>query len=128
MNRERAMLLADALDSGEYTQARGRLRGKDGFCCLGVACDLHAKEHNQTGWLTYNDPWGRPAYAYASEGVRFMPSEQVTDWFGFKTRDCSIPTTEYIDTIRVTKLSELNDNGWTFKQIAQYIRDHWAVL
>ena len=29
-----------ALESGEYKQGRGRLRDDNGFCCLGVACDL----------------------------------------------------------------------------------------
>lgn len=29
-----------ALRSGKYTQAKEKLRSPDGFCCLGVACDL----------------------------------------------------------------------------------------
>ena len=44
----------DALRSGEYKQTRGALRGDDEgnepkFCCLGVACDLYAKETNVDG-------------------------------------------------------------------------------
>lgn len=34
-----------ALRSGEYAQAEGVLRdSNDAFCCLGVACDVYAKE------------------------------------------------------------------------------------
>lgn len=33
-----------ALRSGEYRQGRGSLREHDAYCCLGVLCDLHAKE------------------------------------------------------------------------------------
>ena len=29
-----------ALESGEYKQTRDLLRDDNGFCCLGVACDL----------------------------------------------------------------------------------------
>lgn len=45
-----------ALTSGEYKQGRNWLRtSEDGFCCLGVLCDLYAKEH--PGFAE----WGRPS-------------------------------------------------------------------
>lgn len=39
-------LWIEALRSGEYSQYRGGLRGlrDDSFCCLGVLCDLAAKD------------------------------------------------------------------------------------
>lgn len=39
-------LWIEALRSGEYKQYRGALRGLrgDSFCCLGVLCDLAAKD------------------------------------------------------------------------------------
>ena len=36
-NRE---LWLTALESGEYTQTTGVLRNEEGFCCLGVACEV----------------------------------------------------------------------------------------
>ena len=33
----------EALRSGRYRQTREKLRGKVGFCCLGVACDISGK-------------------------------------------------------------------------------------
>jgi hypothetical protein len=33
-----------ALRSEEYQQTQNKLHGSNGFCCLGVACDLYAKE------------------------------------------------------------------------------------
>ena len=33
-----------ALRSGEYEQAQGQLWSGDGFCCLGVLCDLAARD------------------------------------------------------------------------------------
>lgn len=32
--------LVEALRSGDYPQTDGRLHNQDGYCCLGVACDL----------------------------------------------------------------------------------------
>lgn len=36
----------DALKSGEYKKTKGVLHTENGFCCLGVACDLRDRE----GW------------------------------------------------------------------------------
>lgn len=50
-----------ALRSGEYEQTQGELKDNYGFCCLGVLCDLAAKdggaqwEHHGTGLFTYKD-------------------------------------------------------------------------
>ena len=35
-----------ALRSGKYPQSRDGLRNKEGYCCLGVACDVY----NPKGW------------------------------------------------------------------------------
>ena len=46
----------EALRSGEYGQTTHRLRDGEpgalgnGFCCLGVLCDLYAKEHPEAAW------------------------------------------------------------------------------
>jgi hypothetical protein len=32
-----------ALRSGNYKQTRGTLKNDEGFCCLGVLCDIHPK-------------------------------------------------------------------------------------
>lgn len=44
MLNENAKKWVAALRSGEYKQVRERLRGSDGFCCLGVACDLYIRD------------------------------------------------------------------------------------
>jgi hypothetical protein len=44
MNKERKTNWTTALRSGNYKQTVGMLRDSKGFCCLGVACDLVAKE------------------------------------------------------------------------------------
>ena len=44
MNTQIKQQWVTALRSGEYTQARWNLQTEQGFCCLGVLCDLYAKE------------------------------------------------------------------------------------
>ena len=45
MNKRVKKMWVAALRSGEYEQCRKVLRnGEGGFCCLGVLCDLYAKE------------------------------------------------------------------------------------
>lgn len=44
MNPEFKTRWIAALRSGEYEQGAGWLRSGDRFCCLGVACDLIAKD------------------------------------------------------------------------------------
>ena len=43
----------EALRSGEYKQKAGTLRYRDGFCCLGVLCDI-----SKTGeWVKEGGDW-----------------------------------------------------------------------
>lgn len=42
--KEVIQLWIKALRSGDYKQTRGTLKDNKGFCCLGVLCDLAAKD------------------------------------------------------------------------------------
>ena len=66
----------EALRSGEYRQGRRRLRQGDRYCCLGVLCDLYAREHpNKTEWKLEN---GR----YSFLGSRGDLPDEVREWAG----------------------------------------------
>ena len=41
--KKQAQKWADALRSGKYKQGRCQLQSEDGYCCLGVACDVFIK-------------------------------------------------------------------------------------
>jgi len=49
MNSEIKEKWVTALRSGKYQQGTDFLRANDQYCCLGVLCDLYAKEHD-TVW------------------------------------------------------------------------------
>jgi len=92
-----------ALRSGEYAQGKDRLLTSteevDKFCCLGVLCDLHARE---TG-----DGWDGVIY----NGKEFLPPPVVLKWAGI----------EEDPLIRGLFLSGYNDSGRSFKRIANLI-------
>ena len=50
-NRENIRKWVDALRSGEFKQARKALRTSDGFCCLGVACEVYRRETGRGAWV-----------------------------------------------------------------------------
>ena len=113
----------NALRSGEYSQETGRLRTNGGFCCLGVLCDLYAQETNQEWILNPGDCdegiWSPDYWSFVGGAQELLPLS-VRQWAGLK---CDSPTVELEDEYGSYNISlaELNDNGSTFKQIADLI-------
>lgn len=70
VNRTRTEVIkrwVKALRSGEYKQTQDTLRDSTGFCCLGVLCDLAAKdggaqwrESDNDGGFSYNGKFSVP--------------------------------------------------------------------
>ena len=94
-----------ALRSGEYKQSLTALKFKNTFCCLGVLCDLHSKE---TG-----NKWNAGHYL-EHDGV--LPIE-VVDWATLPDGDPDIKSNNGVT------LSDANDRGQSFKQIANIIEN-----
>lgn len=82
-----------ALRSGEYTQIKGWLREYNGFCCLGVLCDL-------------NDPEEWVADSYRGQGL-MLPS--------------SLSKEVGLTHEQARGLANMNDTGSTFNEIADHI-------
>lgn len=102
-----------ALRSGEYQQSAGCLRTADGFCCLGVLCDLYAKEHGLK-WTNIDKPTD---HGIMGEFV-YLPTE-VAKWanidkFGIIVRELGTNV----------DLSDLNDKGHPFRDIATAIDEN----
>jgi hypothetical protein len=106
----------EALRSGKYKKAKYALVNGDGYCCLGVLCDLHAKETGR------DRP--KPDQPYMGQ-TTYLPAD-VVEWAGLPTY---APTVRWKDHPCVG-LDSLNDGGslvvrkpLTFKQIAKYIEE-----
>ena len=117
MDKKVKKLWVDALRSGEYKQAESVLCNKeeDKFCCLGVLCDLHAKTMKKKGF----DKYGK--YLKQSE---LLP-KTVKNWAGFVGNEAEeYGDNDYDINVRNTTLSQLNDDGKTFEQIADAIEKY----
>lgn len=99
MHPEPKAKLIAALRSGKYEQGQFKLRGGNGFCCLGVACDISGIGE----WLEVTPG----NYSYLTEHdsrSSFLPSE-IGEYFGMSwSAQC--------------KMSGWNDEGLTFDEIA----------
>lgn len=114
---ENVKLWLEALRSGEYDQTRGRLHlENDGYCCLGVACEVYRKETGQGEWsYAHGIGWFQPG-PDRQAGSAHLPKE-VREWLGM--------TTDYGSVDRedgsLTSLVDMNDNGAGFLTIADVI-------
>lgn len=102
---------AKALESGKYQQGSHKLRktgaesGKDMWCCLGVLCDMFPLGGR---WELDGD---RRWYHFKSG------ADKVVNW-----PPLSIIKTAGLTVEEINTLASLNDQGYSFVQIADYIR------
>ena len=109
MNPQIKQKWVSALRSGEYQQTQRRLHDENGFCCLGVLCDLYIKE-NQLEW----EPSSYCNNAYMFQDMATVLPLSVMEWVGVEE------VNPYVNGGPFT-LAELNDNGTTFNEIANLI-------
>lgn len=106
----------DALRSGKYKQASGRLKGPDGFCCLGVACELA-------------EIWPAKTLGNSEPLITSKLPKQVLDMLGGYTNaeyDQRIPVGA--GEISTNALSNMNDvSRLTFMQLADVLEGKMIV-
>jgi hypothetical protein len=124
-----------ALRSGKYQQTTGRLHEGQGFCCLGVLCDLCPEgEWGEPGSIT-----GTPCKDYCGS-VNDLPAE-VLKWAGLdeNTYDVPVPIRHLPKTMQNEVLREglgtadekrtepfvwvsvLNDQEYSFNDVANIL-------
>ena len=106
-------LWVDALRSGNYRQGARHLRCGGSYCCLGVLCDLHDQSKNGPGWA--ND------WTYLGYGAR-LPLE-VCKWAAITREILDFPC-GLTDVSVEIKLSQMNDEGASFDEIADFIEQN----
>lgn len=115
MNKKVKRKWLKALRSGEYSQGYSRLVDEDdNFCCLGVLCDLHARE---TG-----GSWDEDAGEFYYKGNTGVLPKAVVEWAGLDKADPWLPVCG-IDRDK-SSISFVNDIGYNFKRIADLIEEH----
>jgi hypothetical protein len=100
-----------ALRSGEYKQGRMFLNNGEGsMCCLGVLCDMYAKDHPEAVWKP--DPQGAglglDTSGHDMTVNSAMPPKTVVEWAG-------------LEGVHLQYYSAKNDGGCDFETIADLI-------
>lgn len=120
VNKYRVQLLVDALRSGEFEQATGKLTlidefGDESHCCLGVACVVYMRNGGdlKTSVMEECRPGDTRIYGGATE---FLP-DPVIDWYGFSSCNPTIIIDDD-DGWHEEDAAEYNDSGATFNQVA----------
>ncbi len=112
MKQEIKELWVAALESDEFSQTIGALKDESGYCCLGVLCELHRRQHGSE-WQDYGDS---TRFYLGESGA--LPVE-VYRWAGLISENPTVSNGE-----DRAALSEWNDSeGYNFKQIAKLIKD-----
>ena len=109
-----------ALESGEYTQCQNLLSKKTNkwnYCCLGVACEVAIKNGIELPVLIDKE---QKTKLYGKEHESSCLPKKVVEALQLNG-DIGDFSIEGIDE---TALSELNDDGKSFKEIASFIRKH----
>jgi hypothetical protein len=131
MNPQVKQKWIDALRSGKYDQGSEKLRSHQGFCCLGVLCDLYSHEKNQ-GWdfrgvretnLQPQDYW------YFDGESEFLP-DSVREWAGMACKNPSVrvdvtDNDDEDDWFYHDEIANLNDSGYTFKELSNVIEQQF---
>lgn len=113
MNPEIKARWLDALRSGKYKQTDGRLREKltNKMCCLGVLCDImHPERWSEEALTTTSVPF--------DGDYDTLPPDWLCEEAGLDARR---PSSIFDDDKAVCRLYTMNDNGYTFSQIADWI-------
>lgn len=115
MNQDIKARWVAALRSGEYAQTQMALKDSAGHCCLGVLCDLFAKEAGIKRWSadTLSDRVEGACLHHTGDGE--LPGARVVIWSGL---DPDIKVTINGDC---RPLFGHNDDGRTFAEIADAI-------
>lgn len=77
-----------ALRSGDYSQGMGNLMAQEGFCCLGVLCDII----NPDGWDT-DMPMSSYNFGYSGDDESDLPIDEHSDYWDETHSDTQLPNT-----------------------------------
>lgn len=126
MNPEIKTKWVAALRSGEYRQGRNVLKQRHGdkdtpqYCCLGVLCEIAIAEgvKVEVGSVEGN-AHGTEVITY--DGAYELPPDSVWLWAGMSDNNPSVDYSTEDDEEVSNVVAELNDDGYSFEQIAEWI-------
>jgi hypothetical protein len=131
MNPEVKQKWIDALRSGKYDQGSEKLRSVQGYCCLGVLCDLYSKEQSKDwDFVECEETNLQPKdYWYFEGESEFLP-DSVREWAGMACKNPSVrvdvtDNDDEDDWFYHDEIANLNDSGYTFKELSNVIEQQF---
>ena len=137
MNKTIAMKWVKALRSGKYKQGKEYLckitrKGKK-HCCLGVLTEMYQAEQKAKKKKVLPVKVGKMYYGAPFDVVKYgndeFPAEElpvaVRRWAGIEGR---IGDLDVMDKGHYKSLAHMNDDGHSFKKIANFIEKNWENL
>jgi hypothetical protein len=121
MNPDIAKEWAAELRSGKYKQVRGKLSADDGYCCLGVLCEM-AVEAGIISKPISVDFLNREVMEY-DYCTNYLP-KSVQDWAGMASNHGEIK----VNPTQIISLANMNDQSEPFEAIAKTIEEHMEKL
>lgn len=135
----------DDLLSGKFVQGRTALKVDNNniceYCCLGVACEINQIPNVFYRDVSDSDDYSTNLFSYnfsdtIEDGQEKMTSYPDINWFvkkyGFRydVEFSQCPVTDQYDNISFVDLTvaQMNDRGYTFKQIVDKIRPCFKVI
>ena len=121
-----------ALRSGEYAQTNGALSNEEGFCCLGVLCDIKNKEDMMNGasnqWFEADMHKDDDSYGFTNIHDNAIPPEVVVRWATSNYDEVSSDDKDEKHLFKfrqphkkISNLAIHNDAGVLFTKIADII-------
>lgn len=120
MKQDIAVKWVEALRSGKYQQARSRLYDGEGYCCLGVLCEVMGHKFTK-----------QPNGSFSIAGSDSVLPDVVEEAAGMNSRNGhsrKIILYGPSNARHSNLLSEANDDGATFAQIADHIENNYKDL
>ena len=130
MNTEVKQKWIDALRSGKYEQGSEKLRSAQGYCCLGVLCDLYSKEQSVEWDFRGDNDYLQPTdYWYFEDQSEFLP-DSVRDWAGLPVGNPNVRVDvtaedDEDDWFYNDEIANLNDSGYTFNELSKLIEQQF---
>lgn len=124
MKPEIAKQWVDALRSGKYKQAKGYLQTNEGYCCLGVLCEIAPPEIARSSYDKQTD-------LHKFDGSVGIIPQGVEEWAGMQscTGYTGIPTMSVTGVLKTLALTDYNDKeDWDFNRIADFIEKNAEKL
>lgn len=123
----------EALESGRYTQTTGVLHDDNGYCCLGVLCDIVDptwREADDEHPEMTDDRARRHARVWDGTNELINLPEPLQHLVGLDLAGTKSDRSQWFEPYtrrQAPWLTSANDVGWTFTQIAAALRIHYGI-